>query len=170
MPTINISTKSNLPDELAVAEVIKTLCDKYTIPTFTSEITIESGTRPHSHPVLTLNTRDPHELVVLKTLVHEQFHWYAQDHPNLNQVIEHLKTKYSDDGEHNKSGSYPDSYWEHIIVCFNTRKYLLETISAQDVEWIYNQWQAYPTLEKLIAEQYETFENELKQFDLIYKR
>lgn len=45
---------------------------------FTQQVRIESGVIPHSHPVLTLNTRhlDDDELQ-LATFLHEQIHWFC---------------------------------------------------------------------------------------------
>jgi len=163
-----IYPKNNNPDELRVVEIVKNICDKYVVPTFTHEVVVKKGAIPHSHPVLTLNTRTDDERIILKTLVHEQFHWYAQDHENHNECIVYLKTKYEDDGEHNKSGTYPDSYWEHIIVCFNTRNHLKSLLSDRDIEWIYEQWQAYPTLEQLTRDKFEEIESDLQKFDIVY--
>src|SRR5690606_18717112 len=118
---INIYSKNNTERELAVVEIVREICQKYQIPIFTNEICVEEGVIPHSHPILTLNTRLMDEKLILKVLVHEQFHWWVGAHKNYPQGIEYLKTKYEDDGEHNKTGNYPNSYWEHIIVCFNTR-------------------------------------------------
>ena len=73
-----------------------------------------------------------------------------------------------DDGEHNKSGTYPNSYWEHIIVCFNTRNYLQSILPKDDIDWIYEQWQAYPTLERLIEEKGEEVRSDLSKFEIIY--
>lgn len=151
---------------MEVVEIVKNLCQKYDIPTFTHEIVIERGVVPHSHPILTLNTRTKDERVILKTLVHEQLHWHAQNHPNYDECISYLKTKYEDDGEHNKSGLYPNSYWEHIIVCFNTRGYLMNALSVNNFEWVYGEWQPYPTLEKYIAECYENIQEDLEKFDI----
>lgn len=162
----NIYAKNNNETELEVVEIVRDLCKQYDIPAFTYTVCIEKGSIPHSHPELTLNTRTTDRRTILKTLIHEQFHWYAQNHSKYEKCIEYLKTKYQDDGEHNKSGTYPNSYWEHIIVCFNTRKYL-SAIIPTDFDWTYDQWQAYPTLEKYLALNYEEVMGDLKKFDLI---
>lgn len=161
-----IYSKNEIPDEIEVVDVVKSVCQKYDIPAFTPEVVVERGAVPHSHPILTLNTSTKDERSILKTLVHEQLHWYAQNHPKYDECILYLKTKYEDDGEHNKSGSYPNSYWEHIIVCFNTRGYLINILPANDFEWVYEQWQPYPTLEKFIAENYENIKKDLEMFDI----
>lgn len=45
---------------------------------FTQEIAIQVGAIPHSHPVLTLNTRHlKQDDLLLSTFLHEQIHWYA---------------------------------------------------------------------------------------------
>ena len=164
----NIYSKNNNPDEIKVVEITRNICKKYLVPTFTQEVVVEKGAIPDSHPILTLNTRVDDERLVLKTLVHEQFHWYAQEHKNYKDCITYLKKRYEDDGEHNKSGKDPDSYWEHIIVCFNTRNYLNKLLSREDIKWVYAQWQPYTTLEELIRENFDVIEKELKKFDFIY--
>jgi len=163
-----IYSKNNDIDEIEVAEIIKEICQKYDLPLFTKEIVIEKGVVPHSHPILTLNTRVKDKRSLLATLVHEQFHWYAQNHPKYNECVSYLKSKYEDDGEHNKSGTYPNSYWEHIIVCFNTRNYLKSFLSSEDLEWIYEQWQPYPALENLIVQRYKEVQVDLERFNTIF--
>ncbi len=164
----HIYSKDSTPKELAVAEVVKSVCKKYDIPAFTHAVAIEEGVVPHSHPILTLNTRLNDEKLLLKVLVHEQFHWYVQDHQRYSECISYLKSKYEDDGEHNKSGTYPNSYWEHIIVCFNTRNYLTGVLSSEDLDWVYEQWQAYPTLERLIIQDYQAIKIDLEKFGLVF--
>lgn len=156
------------PLELEQIKILKSLQEKYDMPTFTEKVIVEKGSIPHSHPVLTLNTRTQDELVILKTLVHEQFHWYAHEHPRELECINYLKTKYKDDGEHNKSGKYPDSYWGHIIVCFNTRNYLSKILQKDQIKYVYEQWQSYPTLEKEIADNFEEYKKELDRFEITY--
>jgi len=163
-----IYSKNNTADEIEVVDIIKEICQDYDLPLFTKEVIIEKGVIPHSHPVLTLNTRAKDKRSLLATLVHEQFHWYVQNHPKYNECISHLKSKYEDDGEHNKSGKYPNSYWEHVIVGFNTRNYLKSILSSEDVEWVYEQWQPYPTLEKLIVYQYKEIRGDLEKFNIIF--
>ena len=90
--------------------------------------------------------------------------------PTSKDCITYLKTKYIDDGEHNKSGTYLNSYWEHIIVCFNTSNYLENVLPNKDVEWVYLQWQAYPTLEKLLVDKKDEVTNDLSKFDMILSK
>ena len=46
---------------------------------YTKKINIESRVIPHSHPVLTLNTRNAEfSQKILSTWLHEEFHWWAE--------------------------------------------------------------------------------------------
>jgi len=164
---LNITSKNNDPQELEIVNIVNGLCEQYDIPAFTQTVLVEKDSIPHSHPILTLNTRVKDSRLLLKTLVHEQLHWYAKNHPQYKNCIAYLKTRYRDDGEHNKLGTYPDSYWEHIIICFNALNYLENFLSKEDVEWIYQQWQAYPTLEKLVVQNKEKVRTDLAKFELI---
>ena len=48
---------------------------------FTRDVLIQDGVIPHSHPVLTLNTRYlDDDTAQLATFVHEQLHWFLTDH------------------------------------------------------------------------------------------
>lgn len=167
---IKITTKNNLAEELKVRNILTNLLGKYPLPIFTADILVEKGVVPHSHPILTLNTRDVDPLVILQTFVHEQFHWFATGHSNYDTCIEYLKKKYIDNGECNKFGTYPNSFWEHIIVCFNTRMYLSNIISNNEITYIYSKWQAYPQTEQLILEKYTDIQNDLMSFDLIFNK
>ena len=162
-----IYSKNNDGDENEVVDIVRTLCLKYDLPAFTREIVVEKGVLSHSHPVLTINTRYKDERSILATLIHEQFHWYAQSLLKYDECIAYLKTKYQDDSEHNKSGTYPDSYWEHIIVCFNTRVFLRILVVLEDLNWIYEQGQSYPTLEKMLVGRWGEVESDLEKFGAI---
>ncbi len=164
----NIYSKNNSANELEVVSVLKSVCKNYNMPVFTNEIAVEEGVVPHAYPILTINTRVKEPRLLLKTLVHEQFHWYTKEHPQYAGCIAYLKKNYKNDGEHNKSCTYPNSYWEHIIVCYNTRNYLESKLSQKDILWIYEQWQPYPELEKLIVQKKEVIKKELEKFGILF--
>ena len=165
--TINITTKNNTEKEIKVANVVREIASKYNFPVSTNKVVIENGVIPHSHPVLTMNTRVDDPLELLSTLIHEQLHWFAQEHPKYDEAIEYLKEHYEDNGECNKSGTYPNSFWEHIIVCWNTRNVLQDILAKEEVEHIYDQWQPYPKTEHLILNKFDDIKGELVKFDMI---
>lgn len=66
---------------------------------FTKKIRIKSGfdVIPHSHPVLTLNTRHLNDDdLLLGTFIHEQLHWYLEDHPSKQDIYWDLQSMYPD--------------------------------------------------------------------------
>lgn len=65
--------------EREIREQLLCLLRKYDLGKwlFTREIRIEEGATPHSHPVLTLNTRHlGDDSLLLASFIHEQLHWH----------------------------------------------------------------------------------------------
>jgi hypothetical protein len=158
----NIHSKNNLPEEEKVVERIKNLYYQHYVPTFTNEIVVEQGVVPHSHPVLTINTKHSDDRRLLQTILHEQFHWYLDKHPEKEAALDYLKSKYPDDGE-------TRSFWEHIIICFNTRNFIASILSPEDIKWAYEQFQPYPKMEKFIENNFSQIKDDLEKFNLILK-
>ncbi len=76
---IIINTHSASPTELATKQLLEEVLNTYQLEPYlyTKEIMIQDSVIPHSHPVLTLNTRDTVPELVLSTFIHEQMHWYS---------------------------------------------------------------------------------------------
>ena len=165
---MEIITKNNTEKELKAKKLLEEIIQKYNPPIFTKKVMIATGSIPHSHPVLTLNTRDTEERKYLEMFVHEQLHWFAQNQPKYDQCITFLKKRYKDNGECNKSGTYPNSFWEHIIVNFNTRNILNQLLSKDDVDYIYSDWQAYPKTEKLVVDNFKEIKKQIESFGMVY--
>ncbi len=170
MISITIKTKNSSKEELTQKKILEEIIEKYNCPIFTHEVLIETGSIPHSHPVLTLNTRNTNELMVLQTFIHEQFHWFAVLNKKYDECIEFLKKNYIDLGDCNKTGKYPNSFWEHLIVCWNTRNFLQNNVSKTDTDFIYTQWQAYPLTEKYVEENFEKLKIDLEKFSMVYEK
>ncbi|WP_020577422.1 hypothetical protein [Actinopolymorpha alba] len=88
---------------------------------FTTDVLIDEATRiPHSHPVLTLNTRNRGDYL-LAGYVHEQLHWFCSDRRDVVQglIIDELERRYP-----SVPVGYPDgcrsaySTYLHVIVCW----------------------------------------------------
>jgi hypothetical protein len=85
--------------------------------TFTSDIRVEFGALPHSHPVLTLNTRHLNEDDrALATFLHEQLHWAV---PPLDTPLLNLLTERYPDLPIGPSDGCQSSYsnYLHIVIC-----------------------------------------------------
>lgn len=85
---------------------------------FTKNIKIESKVIPHSHPVLTLNSRnaeDPKKL--LSVFLHEQLHWWtSMNQAQTDLAITDLKTIFPKAPITKTMG--PNSTYIHLIVCY----------------------------------------------------
>ena len=86
---------------------------------FTRRVRIESRVIPHSHPVVTLNTRhmDDDELQ-LATFLHEQVHWYCNGKDEeVEHAIAELRDVYPEVPVGGQQGA-PDEYsvYLHLIV------------------------------------------------------
>lgn len=120
---------------------------------FTKKIHIQSYVVPHSHPVLTLNTRHaetPHHL--LSTWMHEEFHWWLGLHPRETDkaIADFTKAypKLPKDVVGNKRSTYL-----HLAICFleyralvhflgqKEARELLQELVAKDkiYPWVYTQ-------------------------------
>lgn len=85
---------------------------------FTRKIHVESKVIPHSHPVLTLNTRNaekPHK--ILSVWLHEELHWWTEKNKkNTELAIKELKKVYPRAPITRSEGK--DSTHLHLIVCY----------------------------------------------------
>jgi hypothetical protein len=100
---------------------------------FTRDVLIQSRVIPHSHPVLTLNTRYlDDDIGQLATFVHEQLHWFLTDQVGKEVVaaaIAGLKTMYpSVPGEPPEGARGTDSTYLHLVVCHLELKALTELL------------------------------------------
>jgi hypothetical protein len=79
-PTISIELAHNSPDEQRAKDQLERLLKNYDLSRwiFTKKVRIEQFVRPHSHPVLTLNTRSiGNDQRALASFVHEEVHWLS---------------------------------------------------------------------------------------------
>jgi hypothetical protein len=116
---IEISLKKSSKSEAQAKERLRRLLRQYDLSKwiFTRKVLIEDGVIPHSHPVLTLDTKEDGD-VLLATFVHEQIHWFlSANFDRTGKAKAELRAIYpkvpvgSPDGARNKESSYL-----HLIV------------------------------------------------------
>ena len=133
-----------------------TLVKDYNLEPFlyTKIINIQSKVIPHSHPILTLNTRNAEfPQKILSTWLHEEFHWWEEmNKENAEKAIADFKLMYP---VLPQSGGAKDEYstYLHLSVCFlefkalslylgevRAREILKETVEVDKIyTWIYTQ-------------------------------
>jgi hypothetical protein len=122
---------------------------------FTRRIRIDEETRiPHSHPVLTLNTRHTRDdELLLSTFVHEQLHWFLDARGEAAERARAELVELFPDAPvgGREGGSDRTSTYSHLIVCYLEKRAvgaLLGELRAREVmefwagdhyTWIYRQ-------------------------------
>jgi nicotinamidase-related amidase len=120
---ISIELKHNSDRERRTEEQLQHLLSVYDLRryTFTRTVAIDERSIPHSHPVLTLHTRHLNsDDQLLSTYVHEQIHWFLEQHLEQTQAAENdLRRIYPKvpvgfpDGSDDEEGTYL-----HLIACY----------------------------------------------------
>ena len=151
---IHITLHSNSTYEQQGKEQLERILASYSLAKwiFTRDVLIQSRVIPHSHPVLTLNTRYiDDDNVQLATFLHEQIHWYAdEDSVTTEKVIAAFRKMYPEVPVGKGEGARSEySSYLHLLVCwleFDALRQLLGEQTARDVlaqktyyKWIYKQ-------------------------------
>lgn len=138
---------------------------------FTRKVKIQSRVIPHSHPVLTLNTRNaenPHKL--LSVFLHEQLHWWLTKNPeNTKEAVKLLK-KYFPKAPVTKSLG-ADSTHLHLLVCYLELKALSHYMGKKEgrevVYSIMKKDKIYPWIYYQVLFRPSSIEKVVKKFKLL---
>jgi hypothetical protein len=153
-PVISIATHGGTAAEDRGREQLTRLLSTYDLDRwlFTREIVIQSYVNPHSHPVLTLNTRQlDSDDGQLGTFLHEQFHWYAaENRPSVEQAVREFRETFPEVPDRLPEGAKDEySTYLHLVICmleFDALTLLLGNERARTVlaarpyyTWVYRQ-------------------------------
>lgn len=150
---VKIGLQNDAPNEQRMKAVLEHLLEWHDLEPwlFTRAVRIDENGMPHSHPVLTLNAECFDETTVLAEFVHEQLHWFEEEHADArDRAIEETKLRYPAVPVARPEGAgSEDSTRLHLIVCyleFQALKLLLgkekaraqiETLSRHHYCWVY---------------------------------
>jgi len=152
---LKISLANSTPNEVKVKAQLERLLKTYDLTKWIATPSIiidEKTTIPHSHPVLTLNTRHiKDDDLLVSTFVHEQMHWFVdRDEKKLEAAMVELKKMFPDapsgppEGARNQASTYL-----HIGVCYLEyralrelkgelkAKQVMEFWSTDHYKWVY---------------------------------
>lgn len=110
---------------------------------FTRRVHIESGTIPHSHPVLTLNTRHlDRDDLALATFLHEQIHWFEVARREASaKAIAELKERYpSVPADHPEGCGSEASTYLHLIICPLEMRAVREVLGLRAADEVLDFW------------------------------
>lgn len=138
---------------------------------FTKKIIIQSKVIPHSHPILTLNTRQIDQPDrYFSTFLHEQIHWFF-DGANSNKTdafVEDIKKHFPKIPDGNNGGAKDDySTYLHLGVCYYEFKVLSHYIGEDKARKIFETADVYPWVDKQVLEKGSIIEEALKKNGLV---
>ena len=148
--TIEIRLHSGTPLEERGREQLRRLLHTHDLRKwlFTHDVLIQSGVIPHSHPVLTLNTRYlDDDTAQLATFVHEQIHWFLTDqvgHAPTNTAVSELRGLYPQAPTAPPEGARDEwSTYLHLIVCTLELQALTELLGEPSARQQLARWTHY---------------------------
>lgn len=87
---------------------------------FTERVLVDETAIPHSHPVLTVHTRNlGNDEALLSTFLHEQFHWLEDlDAARFQGAMDAFREIWPDvPGPDDGGARDAESTWRHLVVC-----------------------------------------------------
>lgn len=165
--SLEITFASNSAAERETADQLRRLLRQHRVGQwiFTRRIHIDERERiPHSHPVLTLNTRFLRDDdALLATFVHEQFHWLEDGNAAFGNAMRAYAVAYPDAPSRGPEGGYNlESTYRHLLVCdleFQAMSILVGAERAREVlashryyTWIYQRVLGDPTVRRIATE------------------
>jgi lysophospholipase L1-like esterase len=143
--SISIQLAHNSEREIDTEKQLARLLTSYDLHkyTFTDRVIIDERSIPHSHPVLTLHTRHlKSDDQLLSTYVHEQLHWYLEQHLEQTQTAERdLRKIYPKvpvgppDGSGDEEGTYL-----HLVTCYLEMQADRDLIGPGRTQAVMNFW------------------------------
>ncbi len=140
---------------------------------FTQKVVIQSRVIPHSHPVLTLNTRyvgdDVHQL---STFLHEQIHWFADaDTIATQRVIGEFRQRYPEVPVRGGQGARSEfSTYLHLAVCWLELDAMIRLVGQEQARQLLSEKTHYMWIYERVLEDGEAIGEILKRHNLIIQR
>jgi hypothetical protein len=141
---------------------------------FTKEIQIESRVVPHSHPILTLNTKyaeEPYKL--LSMFIHEQLHWWLdQKTEDLIQAKAELQILYTSLPDVGIAKDHESTYL-HLALCTLEYELLIHYLGLKQAniilkDFIYKD-KIYPWIYKEVYKNFKDLKILNEKYDLRIK-
>ena len=169
-PTIEFTTKNGTDREKAVIPRVQKLLDTYDLSRwiFTKKVIIEAFAIPHSHPVLTLNTKPNTEDELLSTFLHEQIHWYEDARPaKVNKAIEEFKTIYPEVPVGRPEGAKSEfSTYLHLIICYLEYQSMIALVGEERAKKVMLDSNHYQWIYDKVVNETETLARVVKKHGL----
>ncbi|MCP5181795.1 MAG: SRPBCC domain-containing protein [Pseudomonadales bacterium] len=170
---LQIATAADETDERQVAAELSGHLDEPGMSRwiFTPVVIIDASTQiPHSHPRLTLNTRDRGDLLIAD-FVHEQSHWLAAaNEARVGAAVADLRKLFPDLPRQPPEGANGDhSSYLHLIICSWEYQALREIVGARRAQATLRYWSThhYRSIYRIVLEQQEPLLAILRRHGLV---
>jgi len=171
---IDIRLQSGTPLEERGRDQLRRLLRTYDLHKwlFTHDVLIQSGVIPHSHPVLTLNTRYvDDDTAQLATFVHEQLHWFLTDHverAKTNAALTELRAFYPTVPTALPEGAMGErSTYLHLIVCHLELQALTALLGEQSARQQLERWTHYTWVYRTVLTETERIGELLRRHGVV---
>lgn len=169
---ISISSKHSSEAELETVALLKKLIGKYDVNEyiFTNKVLVESGVIPHSHPVLTINTRHNKNIDrLLLCFLHEQIHWFAEiNESRTTAALEDLRNAFPNipcippEGASDEASSYL-----HLIINWLEMRAAKRYLGNHRANEVISNMDIYPGIYRIVLAEEKTIEKILQRHLLI---
>ncbi|MEM6525793.1 MAG: hypothetical protein AAF693_18485 [Bacteroidota bacterium] len=135
---------------------------------FTDTLVISDNQIPHSHPVLTLNTRPQSELSLISVFIHENIHWFLVDKSGaIDQALDELKKKYKEVPVGYPQGAMNEySTYLHLIVNYLEYDGIRQLAGADKARDVIQSKDYYQWIYQRIIEESVYFDDLIKMYKL----
>lgn len=138
---------------------------------FTTRIRIQSFIVPHSHPILTLNTRtidEPDRYLAL--FIHEQVHWFfgLDGRPEkLKSFVKKMQKRFPKVPTRKEGGAEDEeSTYLHFAICFYEFEILAKLIGNERAEQVFKTEEVYPWIRQQVLKNKAFIRNVLRETQL----
>ena len=158
---VEILLKNNTQKEIQTKKQLQDILSRYKLSKwiFTQKVMIDEQERiPHSHPVLTLNTRyTDDDLRLLSTFVHEQIHWHEENNAERrDKAIKDLESAFPVIPKNSPEAARDtNSTYLHLIVCYLEYEAMKELTGAEKAREIMQSWTHYTWIYKTVLNETE---------------
>lgn len=169
---IHIRLHESTPLEKEAQAQLERILDKYELDRwiFTDSVLIQSYVIPHSHPVLTLNTRyTDNDNEQLSTFLHEQIHWYADaDSLTTEKVIDTFRGMYDNVPVRGGEGARSEySTYLHLLVCWLEFDGLRRLIGEQEARSVLESKTYYKWIYNKVLTEEDRISAVIKEYDMV---
>ena len=143
---VKITVANSTADEFKVKAQLERLLKTYDLSKWiaTSTVAIDEKTGiPHSHPVLTLNTRHiKDDELLISTFVHENMHWFViREDGKIEAAVKEFRTMFPKVPVGGAEGGRDEnSTYIHVAVCYLEYRALRELMGELKAKQIIEFW------------------------------